>query len=71
MSVRYDPDNMAGLCYGCHQYIDSQLEEKRLFFISLLGADKYELLYGRAYQTGKPDEQGWTLYYTQKIKELG
>lgn len=69
-SVRWDIDNAAGCCGGCHRYIDSHSEEKIAFFKSLLGETGYELLMVRAYKPNKPDKEAIRLHLTAKIKEL-
>lgn len=69
-SVRWDEDNACGLCYGCHQYLDSHPVEKVEFFKSRLG-EKYDLLNARLRQIHpKPDKTLLYLYFTVKIKEL-
>ena len=68
-SVRYDEDNVAGLCYGCHQYFTSHPAEHYRWFRERLG-DRFDLLGIRANNLGTPDKELLTLYYTQKIREL-
>jgi len=70
-STRWDPDNAAGLCGGCHMYLDSQAEEKVQWFKKLLGAVAYQHLMIRARTPQKPDENAITLYLKESIKELG
>ena len=70
-SVRYDPENLVGLCYHCHRLIDNDHIEKERFCLELLGEEEYNKLKGRMRQTHpKPDEALLTIYYTQQIKEL-
>ncbi len=68
-SVRWDEDNAAGLCFGCHQYLGSHPQEHVQFFKERLG-DRFELLEGRMRVMGSPDQEILTLYYQQKIKEV-
>ena len=69
-SVRYDPDNLAGLDFGCHQFLDSHPLEKIEFFKQRLGEDRFNMLNSRMRQMGKPDKKLLTLYYQSKIKEV-
>lgn len=56
--VRYDLDNLAGLCYGCHSYLDSRALEKVEFFLKHLGKEKFDKLNQRA---------NWTMRGQKKI----
>lgn len=38
--TRFEPDNVAALCYGCHSYIDSHPEEKTAWFEKHIGAER-------------------------------
>lgn len=67
-SVRWDEDNCAGLCFGCHQYLDSHAMEKVEWFKNYLGEEAFDLLNARL--TGKPDKAGLMLYYKEKLKGL-
>ena len=69
-SVRYDPDNAAGLCAGCHRFLDNEALDKVRFFVLLLGEEKFQLLEARASQIYKPDIEGITLYLKEKLKEV-
>ncbi len=69
-SVRYDEDNAAGLCFGCHQYLGSHPLEHVEWFKARLG-DRFELLQGRARITyPKPDRKAIELYLKNQIEEL-
>jgi hypothetical protein len=70
--VKYDIDNIAGLCGGCHLYIDSQHDAKEGFFRALLGDGKYEMLQMRKEQTHpKIDKAAIKLFLKSEIKKLG
>lgn len=72
-TVRWDERNSAGLCGGCHLYIDSQITAKEELFRRLLGDEEYEILYVLAEMTTRqsPIDYAMTeLYLKQKIKEL-
>jgi len=71
-TVRWDERNAAGLCGGCHWYLDSHIDAKEKFARNLLG-DEYERLYILAEMTTKQspiDYKLVELYLKQKIKEL-
>jgi hypothetical protein len=70
-SVRWDTDNLAACCFGCHQYLDSHPLEKVEFWQRKLSEPFFDLLNARARQTGRPDKELLTLYFTQKLKEMG
>ena len=70
-SVRWDEDNACGLCFGCHQYLDSHAMEKVEFFKQLLGEERFDLLNSRMRNTWpKPDKILLMIYYQERIKEL-
>lgn len=70
-SVRWDKDNCASFCYGCHVYLDHHPLEKAEFFLELLGLKRFNELAKRAETLfPKPDKEALTEYYTQKVKEL-
>ena len=43
-STRWEPDNSASLCMGCHLYADSHPEVKRGIFVRRLGEERYNEL---------------------------
>jgi len=69
-SIRFDEDNAAGLCAGCHMYLDSQPIEKIEFFRNLLGQEAFDKLNTRAQFRHKVDEAATILYLREKLKEL-
>ena len=60
-TVRWDERNSAGLCGGCHRYIDSQITAKEELFRRLLGEEEYERLYVLAEMTTKQSPVDYTL----------
>ena len=69
--VRYDEDNICGLCGACHMWLDDHPIEHRAFAQRLLGEERYDLLEYRATRfTQKPDVKLLTLYYQQENAEL-
>jgi len=72
-TVRWDPRASAGLCGGCHRYIDTKDQEaKRQLGIKLLGED-YERLYVLAHMTSKQSAIDLTLteiYLKTLLKEV-
>ncbi len=69
-STRWDEENCAALCFGCHQYFTSHPAEHTEWFKKRLGEVQYDLLMARAHIPGKPDIEGLTLYFKEKLKEL-
>lgn len=69
-STRWDEDNAAGICFGCHQYLGSHPAEHTEWFKQRLG-DKYDLLLARTRTIGKPDKEALMLYYRSKLAEMG
>lgn len=70
-SVRFDPDNALGGCYGCHSHIDSQHTAKEQLFREKLGDKRYEALEARALIKGKPDRKMVSMWLRAKIKKMG
>lgn len=50
-STRFDPDNAAALCYGCHRWLDTHPDLKREFFLERLGARRFAALERRSNRT--------------------
>ena len=72
-TVRWDERNSAGLCGGCHRYIDSQITAKEELFRRLLGEEEYERLYILAEMTTKQSPIDYTLlelYLKQLLQEV-
>lgn len=68
--TRWDEDNAAGLCPGCHRYIDREHDEKARFFTELVGEVKYDELMLRANKVHKVDYAAVEIYLKQKLTEL-
>ena len=70
-SVRWDIENTAPLCYGCHSYIDGNPFKKIEFFLELLGQERFNLLNERA-EILKPqiDKEALKRDLQDKIKKL-
>jgi hypothetical protein len=69
-SVRFDADNAAGLCAGCHMFFTAHPVEHVNFFIERLGPRDFDCLQARASLLHKVDEAAMALYLRQQIKEL-
>lgn len=72
-TVRWDPRNAAGICGGCHKYIDAQIIAKEELFRRLLGEEEYERLYVLAEMTTKSSPIDYNLielYLKQLLKEV-
>ena len=69
-SVRYDEDNAAGLCSGCHMYFTAHPHEHNEWFRERLGQGGFDLLTSRANRTHpKIDENLIGIYLRERIKE--
>lgn len=71
-TVRWDPRNAAGICGGCHRYIDAQITAKESLFRKLLG-DDYDRLYILANMTSKQSPIDYKLveiYLKEEIRRL-
>lgn len=67
--IRWDEDNAAGLCGGCHRAIDDDFSKKQEFVTRHLG-DRYELLQGRQHVQGKVDRTAIYLDLRDKLGRL-
>ncbi len=55
-SVRYDPDNAAGLCFSCHSHLGENPYQHTEWFRKRLGSKKFEELNIRAEMIVKIDK---------------
>ena len=69
-SVRWDADNTAPLCYGCHSYIDGNPFKKIEFFLELLGQERFNLLNERAEILKPQIDKALKKELQDKIKKL-
>jgi len=70
-SVRWDTDNSAGICGGCHMYLDGQAVEKVEFFKKLLGEESFDCLQNRARTPARfIDRTAIELYLKQELENL-
>jgi len=70
-SVRWDEQNCASFCYGCHMHFTAQPEEHRAFFLKRLGKRRYDALMLRANMVSKkPDLKLLTIYFNKKTEAL-
>jgi len=69
-SVRFDPENTASLCVGCHLFLDQNHEDKRAFFIKRLGEENYNQLMIRSNITAKKDDKMVVFIYSRLLKEM-
>lgn len=69
-AVRWDTDNAAGLCAGCHMYLAAHPLEHVKWFIDYLGAQEVDLLMARNRIKDKPDENLISIYLKERIKEV-
>ena len=69
-SVRWDIENTAPLCYGCHSYIDGNPLKKIEFFLEILGQERFNKLNERAESLEKVDKIALLEYYKKRLKEV-
>ncbi len=72
-STRWDIENVAPLCRGCHGFLDGNPLEKVEFFLELLGQDRFDALTIRARTPKKytvSDIEELKKYYKERIKEV-
>jgi len=72
-SVRWDEDNVAPLCGGCHMYLDREYSAKQEFFLGLLGQAGFNALNERANQKKQftiEELRRKIEYFKARIKEL-
>ena len=69
LSTRYDPDNLVGLCFACHQYFHGHPEEYREFFIARLGEVGYERLKMRCLGVKNTDIKVVLIHLNLLLKE--
>lgn len=71
LATRWDEDNCAGLCFGCHQYFEENREEYTAWMMQRLGQTNFNMLEGRARNTHpNPDRKAIELYYKEMLKGL-
>ena len=68
-AVRWDADNAAGLCGGCHMLLEHNPDQHQEWFLAHLGEDGYNMLQARRRQ-GRPDRNALAIYYRVQISLL-
>jgi hypothetical protein len=70
-STRWEPDNAAALCCGCHKHFEERPLEHVRFFEKRLGLDRFEALTLRASRPAKYiDEAMIKLWLKQQLESL-
>ena len=72
-SIRWDESNAAGLCGGCHRYLDDHAYEKVEFFRILLGQEEFDRINLRAevcMRSAATDYKAIEIYLKVKLNEL-
>ena len=69
-AVRWDADNAAGICAGCHMYLTAHPAEHVRWFMEYVGEQRVDYLMARNRNRDKPDIQAITIYIKTKIGEL-
>jgi hypothetical protein len=71
--TRFDPDNTAALCYGCHSHLDSHPYEKTAWFEKLLGEELAQIVREKAKRPAygiKKHKADIAKHYRQELKRL-
>lgn len=69
-STRFNPDNAAALCYGCHRYFTANPHEHSEFFKQRLGEFRFDRLKLLFHTPQKVDEKLIVLWCKEEIKKL-
>lgn len=69
-STRYDEENVACLCSGCHSYLGEHPKKHDAWFKKRLGSERYELLNIRAETIIKVDRTKISKEYKDKLQNL-
>ena len=69
-SVRFDFENTAALCRGCHIYFGEHPAEHAEFFKKKLGEEKFEALRVRAHTPEKVDEKTLRIGFKLMLKHI-
>ena len=69
-SVRFDFENVAALCRGCHQNFTENPADHRDWFFKRLGEVRFNALLVRANTPGKPDRAMIKLFLKNEVKTL-
>ncbi len=71
--TRFDPDNVAALCYGCHSYVDREPYEKTAWFEKRLGNGLAEIIIEKAKRPAygiKKQKKAIAKHYREELKRL-
>lgn len=71
--TRFDPDNTAPLCYGCHSYIDREPYEKQRWFEEYLGKGLAEIVIEKSNRPAygfKKKKREIAKHYREELKRL-
>ena len=72
-ATRFDPDNTAALCYGCHSYLDSHPYEKQAWFEKHIGEGLAQIVREKANRPAygfKKHKADIAKHYRQELKRL-
>ena len=69
-SVRWDIENAAAMCWGCHQYLGSHPLDHVELFKKRLGENRFDLLTLRANMPKKVDQKLVVLEMKDRLKDL-
>ena len=69
-SVRYDPENAAALCFGCHRYYTENPAAHTEWFKKRLGEKRFDALTLRANLGRKPDLALIEIWLKKELKNV-
>jgi len=69
-SVRFEPDNAAALCFGCHQHMHESPYDHVVFMRKRLGIRRYQSLVIQAETPKRPDYEAVKLWLRSMIKGM-
>ena len=69
-NTRYEEDNCACVCVGCHWFLGDFPQIDTAFFLKRIGSDRMEQLENLARSGNKPDLELIKKELTEKLKEM-
>jgi len=67
-SARFDLDNVAAMCHGCHAWLTANPAAHVNFFMDRLGKLRYDCLTIRANSPGRPDYEAIRIWLKHEMK---
>ena len=69
-STRFDPENCAAGCVGCHDWLGKNPHEHCAFFLKRLGQERYDALILRSHIPHKKDDAMVVIWCKEAIREI-